>query len=197
MHSGNLAAPVLSNGGELRLLWNSSQRYRIVEYGWDKQSRNVASLVSACTPDLKSVPPDLIFVSGCSRMTSEKWCRVLGPDGRPILKTSCSSPEMMQYASGNDAGQVFALGVVETTKSMIPGASFKATDLTEGRISVYRTQGGGRVAKIRFPSPAATEQTLAISPDGHVMAVLSGSQILFYGLPSSIAANLPTPKATN
>jgi hypothetical protein len=197
LNSGNLAAPVLSNGGELRLLLNSNQRYRIVEYGWNKQRRNVASIISACTPDLASVPPNLIFVSGCSRVTKEKWCRVLRPDGQPILKTSCASPEMVQYASGNDAGQVFALGVVEATRSMIPGASFKAADLAEGRISIYRTQDGGRVAKIRFLSPTATEQTFALSPSGDRVAVLSGSQVLFYGIPSSVATNKPVPKPAN
>ncbi|MGD0201870.1 MAG: hypothetical protein ABSD27_14075 [Bryobacteraceae bacterium] len=197
VHSGNIAVPVLSNGGELRLLLSSAQRYRIVEYGWNKQRRNVASIVSTCTPDLASVPPNLILVSGCAGVTRKKWCRVLKPDGQPILKTSCSSPEMMQYASGNDAGQLFALGVVEAAGAVIPGASFRATDLAEGRISIYNTQDGGLVAKIRIPSPTATEQTFALSPDGHRVAVLSGSSILFYDIPSSAAANQPTPKATN
>ncbi len=197
LHPGNLAAPVLSNNGELRLLATSSQGYRVVEYDWNKQRRNVASIASACTPDLASVAPNLIFVSGCARVTKERWCRVLTPDGKTILKTSCSSPQMMQYASGSEAGQVFALSIAEAARSMIPGASFKATDLAEGRISIYGTQDGRLVTKIRVPSTAATEQTFAFSPDGRRMALLSGSRLLLYGLPAAVAGDIRPPKATN
>src|ERR1700690_4236243 len=187
LHSGNLAAPVLSNNGELRLLTTSSQGYRVVEYDWNKQRRNVASITSACTPDLASVAPNLIFLSGCARVTKERWCRVLTPDGKTILKTSCSSPEMLQYASGNEAGKVFALSMAEAARSMIPGTSFKATDLAEEPISIYGAQDGRLVTKIRIPSPVATEQTFAFSPDGHGMALLSGSRLLLYGLPAAAA----------
>jgi hypothetical protein len=197
LHSGNVAAPVLSNNGELRLLSSSSEAYRIVEYGWNKQRLNVASIISACTPNLASVSPNLIFVSGCARVTKEKWCRVLRPDGQPILKTSCSFPEIMQYASGSEGGQSFALGVVEATRSMIPGASFKANDLSEGRIAIYRTLDGKRLARIRFSSPAGTEQIFALSPDGRRLAVLSGNRILFYGIESAIGPDRATSKIGN
>jgi hypothetical protein len=103
LHSGNLSAPILADGGELRLAVNSHRtRWSIVEYGWNKQRRTVATVTSVCQPDLMSVPPNLLFVSGCARATRERWYRVLAPDGRAVLRISNPPSELPKSPHGSE-----------------------------------------------------------------------------------------------
>jgi len=190
LHSGSLNAPILADGGELRLAVNSHRtRWSIVEYGWNKQRRTVAIVTSVCQPDLMSVPPNLLFVSGCARATRERWYRVLGPDGRAVLRISNPPSELPKYPHGSEAGRVFALGFAEPARSMIPGNAFSAAALTAELVTVYAVQGGKRLLTVRLPDPAATEQTFALSPDGDRLAVLSGNQISIYAVPAPAGWN--------
>jgi len=184
LHSGNVNAPILSNDGELRLAVNSRQnRWSIVEYGWNKQRRTVAAVTSVCRPDLMSVPPNLVFVSGCARMTGERWYRMLGPDGRAVLHMNSPPSSLAKYPRGSEAGNVFALGFAEPARSMIPGNSFSASALLDELVTVYDVKAGKRLLALRLPNPAATEQTFALSPGGDRLAVLSGNQISIFGVP--------------
>jgi hypothetical protein len=190
LHSGNLSAPILSNAGELRFAANPrGERWSIVEYGWNKQRRILATLTSVCRPDMMSLPPNLLLVSGCARMTRERWYRVLGSNGKAILGMSSPPSELTKEPRGSDTGRVFALAFAEPARSMIPGASFSASALLAELVIVYDAHGGKRLLAVRLPDPAASEQTFALSPDGGHLAVLAGGHISFYAIPASMARN--------
>jgi hypothetical protein len=181
LHSGSLNAPTLSDGGELRLAVNSRQsRWSIMEYGWNNHRRVVATVMSVCRPDLMSLPPNLLLVSGCARIAGERWYRVLGPDGRAVLRMSSPPSDLARYPCGSEAGQVFALDFAEPARSMIHGSAFSASALIAELVTVYDVHSGRRLLTVRLPDPAATEQTFALSPRGDRLAVLSGNQVSIF-----------------
>jgi len=183
MRSSRSSAPVLSDDGEIQVVRAGKGRWQIVEESWDTQKRVLASVNSRCTPQVTTLPPDLIFVIGCDRQTPNKWYRMLRPDGKPVLKGSSPMTVLEHATSGMAAGSAFTIGIAEAAKSVGTDAAFRTSDVADERIAVYRSDTGARIFAVTVPSPEPTVQTFGLSPDGGQLAVLAGDQIAFYSLP--------------
>ncbi|MGA8271960.1 MAG: hypothetical protein WB919_10425 [Candidatus Sulfotelmatobacter sp.] len=183
VRSSRVAAPLLSENGELRILRVSKNRWEIVEDAWDGQKRIVARASSTCRPEATSLPPNLLFVIGCDRQTTGKWYRVIRPNGKPILQGWSSSAELEHTANGVANGDLFAIGIAEAAKSLAAESAFRASDLESEHIGVYRTENGERMFALTLPSAVPAVQTFGLSPDGGQLAVLQGDQIAFYAMP--------------
>src|SRR5580658_1029224 len=175
--------PVLSEDGEIRIPSIGKNRWRIAEYSWTGQRRILAQVVSTCRPEATSVPPNLLFVTGCGRLGNGKWFRVLRPDGKLVLKGEPESTEKGHTASGTAGSDVFAVGITELAKAMDNSSSFYSSDLKSLRVGVYRVENGKKVTGVTIPDPLPTVQTFALSPDSRHLAVLESDQIVFYSLP--------------
>ena len=109
--SSRAQPPVLSETGELQTINAGGTRWRLVETGWDRESAVVARVTSTCRPQTNSLPPNLLFVVGCNVAEYGRWYRVLGSDGKTLLKGRSPSDEMEQTASASAASPLFAVSV--------------------------------------------------------------------------------------
>lgn len=181
LSSNRVNPPFLSEQGELRLAVGTDRtRYRIMEYQWNRQVRTVTTVHSSCIPTLFSLPDELLVVSGCGVLNAqERWQSVLKANGRALLKRNLLLSEMEHYASGT-TNRIFALGTLESSRSMVRGEAFGAADFASERVGIYRAKDGGRLAVLEAPSPLPTAQTVALAPDGDRLAVLTRDGLLFY-----------------
>ena len=185
MRSSRDVPPVLSDDGEIRIPTIGKNRWRIAEYTWTGQRRVLAQVTSTCRPEAASVPPNLLFVTGCGRLGDGKWFRMLRPDGKLVLKGESLSTEKGHTASGTAGGKYFAVGIDELAKAMDDSSPFHSSDLKSLHVGVYRVENGKRVTGVTIPDPLPTVQTFALSPDGRHLAILETDQIVFYSLPQA------------
>ena len=183
MRSSRDVPPVLSENGEIRIPTIGKNRWRIAEYAWTGQRRVLAQVGSSCRPQAASVPPNLLFVTGCNRLGDGRWFRMLRPDGKLVLKGEADSTEKAHTASGTSGSNFFAVGVTELTKAMNDAAPFHTSDLKSLHVGVYRVENGKKVTGVTIPDPLPTVQTFALSPDSRHLAILQSDQIIFYSFP--------------
>ena len=183
MRSSRDVPPVLSEEGEIRIPTIGKNRWRIAEYTWTGQRRVLAQVTSTCRPEAASVPPNLLFVTGCNRMGDGKWFRMLRPDGKLALKGESQSTEKGHTASGTSGGNFFALGITELTKAVDDSSPFRSSDLKSLRVAVYRADNGKKVTGVTVPDPLPVVQIVALSPDSRHLAILESDQIVFYSFP--------------
>jgi hypothetical protein len=175
--------PVLSENGEIRIPTIGKNRWRIAEYTWTGQRRILTQVNSTCRPVAASVPPNLLFVTGCDRIGDGRWFRVLRPDGKLVLKGESQSTEKAHTASGTLGSNLFAVGITELTKAMDDSSPFHSSDLKSLRVAVYRVEDGKKVTGVTIPDPLPTVQTFALSTDNRHLAILENNQIVFYSFP--------------
>ncbi len=183
MRSSRDVPPVLSEEGEIRIPTIGKNRWRVAEYTWNGQRRILTQVGSTCRPEAASIPPNLLFVTGCNRLGDGKWFRMLRPDGKLILKGESQSTEKGHTASGTSGSNLFALGITELTKAMDDSSPFLSSDLKSLRIAVYRVDNGKKVTGVAIPDPLPVVQTFALSPDSRHLAILESDQIVFYSFP--------------
>jgi hypothetical protein len=183
MRSSRDVPPVLSEEGEIRIPTIGKNRWRVAEYTWTGQRRVLAQVGSSCRPEAASVPPNLLFVTGCNRLGDGKWFRVLRPDGKLILKGESQSTEKGHTASGTSGSNFFAVGITELTKAMDDSSPFHSSDLKSLRVAVYRVENGKKITGVTISDPLPVVQTFALSPDSRHLAILDGDQIVFYSFP--------------
>lgn len=183
MRSSREVAPVLSEEGEIRIPTIGKNRWRVAEYSWTGQRRILTQVGSSCRPEAASVPPNLLFITGCERLGDGKWFRMLRPDGKLVLKGESQSTEKGHTASGASGSNIFALGIIELTKAIDDSAAFRSSDLKSLRVAVYRVDNGKKVTGVTIPDPLPVVQTFALSPDSRHLAILESDQIAFYSFP--------------
>jgi hypothetical protein len=175
------APPVLSDEGEIRIPTIGKNRWRIVEQTWAGQRRVLAEVSSTCRVSAKSLPPDLLFVTGCDQ-PSGTWYRMLTSEGKPVLKGRSPSEELGQLAEGRETSGLFAVAVTKASKSVAPNVAFRSNDLESEHIVLYRANNGQKVLAVNVASPIPTFQTFGISPSGDQLAVFKSGEIAFYSV---------------
>jgi hypothetical protein len=183
MRSSRDVPPVLTENGEIRIPTIGKNRWRIAEYTWTGQRRILTQVKSTCRPEAASVPPNLLFVTGCDRMGDGKWFRVLRPDGKLVLRGESQSTERGQTATGTSGSNFFAVGLTELTKAMADSSPFQSSDLKSLRVGVYRVEDGKKVTGVTIPEPLPTVQIFALSTDSRHLAILENNQIAIYSFP--------------
>jgi hypothetical protein len=183
--SSSLPPPILSDAGEIRVSFSGHNHWRISEYLWDHTDRAVATAISECRPSLTTPLPDSIFLVGCSHSFSQSWYRMIRLNGHPILNGHGSSREIKQSSSSRNQSD-FAIRVVRTHYSKSPGQVFRKEDLQEQEVSVYSATDGKRLFLTANHGVSLAEQSFALSPTGHQLAVLSDATISLYSIGTSI-----------
>ena len=177
--------PILSDYGEIRIysVSNSKDRWRVVENTWNKQRTVLAQLNSPCVPQVRTLYPDLLFVVGCDRLNTGKWYKIVGQDGKSILKGWSASPEIEQAAIASTNGQAFAVSITTANKSLAGSASFLGTDLQSARIEVYDRSEVQPKFSTRTASPVPISQSFALSPEADSIALLTRDYLQVYAVP--------------
>jgi hypothetical protein len=177
--SSSLPPPVLSDAGEVRVNSSGLNRWLIREYNWNRTVRTIAKVTSQCRPDLATPLPNAIFIVGCNPSTSQNWYRMIRLDGHPILNSQGSSEDLEQSSSSTNQAD-FAVRVVRANAAVSRGDTFYKQDLKEQQVSVYRASDGKRLFSATSPGISLAEQSVALSPNGAQLAIISDLTILIY-----------------
>ena len=180
----DLQAPTMLNEGQAKLLAQPEMRYRIALKTWDSQNSTLLRFVSSCTPEISSIGSNLIFLSSCDKQTSEAEFRILHTDAKLALKSIPKVDEFGFAAKSSGNGQDYVVKIVQTSRPILPGTTFSASDLTGEELRVYRTVDGKRLVDVHADSPSASRDGFALAPDGSELAVLTRDQIAFYSVPA-------------
>jgi hypothetical protein len=183
--SSSLPPPILSDGGEIRVTSSKTNHWRISEYLWDHTERTIATTVSVCRPNISAPLPGSLFLVGCSASPRQNWYRMLRLDGHPVLQGHGSSQKIEQSSSSSNQSE-FAVPVVRTEHTKASGDSFHKEDLHEQEFSIYRATDGKRLFLTTTPGVSLVEQSFALSPSGHQLAVLTDASISFYSIGTSV-----------
>lgn len=87
-------------------------------------------------------------------------------------------------AIGNDSSHTFVVKVVRSVKPIPPNINFTSADLDSAEVRVYRASDAKRLLAVSVRNPAPSHRDYAIAPDGSALAVLSGSEIQFFPVPT-------------
>ncbi len=177
--------PVLTEAGEARAVPKGMNVYHIEESSWDQRTRKIAELGSSCGLRASALRSNLLYLQGCDRNTGHRWFRVARTDGHAVLKGSSLSSDLDDVALPNEAGNAFAVGVLNFSNNFRSGQPFHGSDLVSESITVYGSADAKRIFNVSFSSPAPTRQTFAFSPDGDQLAVLQGNEIALYAIPQT------------
>jgi hypothetical protein len=179
-----LLPPTLLNEGQVNLLSQPGQHYRLALRTWEGKAVSLARFTSICTPSLSSVAPDHLFLRTCSTSNGAGEYRVLRADGKVLLRVEEGPHEGGQEVIGNESSGLFAIKVVSAGNTLSPGVEFRANDLVSEEVRVYRATDGKRLLAVRLDEPSTSHESYAISPDGARLAVLSQSKIQLIPVPS-------------
>jgi hypothetical protein len=183
--SSSLPPPILSDDGEIRVTGTGNNHWRISEYSWDHTDRTIATTNSVCRPNVSVPLPKSVFLVGCTASPRQNWYRMLRLDGHPILQGRGSSQEIEQSSSSSNKSE-FAVRVVRTEHTKARSDPFHKEDLREQEFSIYRAADGKRLFLTTTPGVSLVEQSFALSPSGHQLAVLTNATISFYSIGTSV-----------
>ncbi|MGI8770748.1 MAG: hypothetical protein ACR2JE_04880 [Acidobacteriaceae bacterium] len=158
--------------------------------------RCITTVSSACNPGVTTLPPDLLFVTGCVADQTGFWYRVVRPDGATLLKGSGTNAQMLMYVGAPSSGKAFAVGVAQADDPVsFNGPGLQPSALNSLAVSVYRSQDGRRIFATRTPSRSVTRRSFALSDSGTHLAILSGDTVHLYAFgPSAVAGKVQAAK---
>jgi dipeptidyl aminopeptidase/acylaminoacyl peptidase len=174
------ARPTLLDAGMISATRGTRSRWKIEETAWDKHNRQLAQLISACSPLLQSLPGNLLFASGCEADSKSKWYRILRSDGKTLLRGTTTNEAIPEYVDASADGSVFAVGVERAVRDVDWNTGMHIPDLESMTVAVYRAADGKQFYATRVPSHAIDRRVLALSPTGERLAVLTDSTVRIY-----------------
>jgi hypothetical protein len=183
--TSGIVPPTLLNEGQLMLLAQPDNMYRLELLGWEGKSSTLARFRSSCAPDIGSISPDLVFIRSCGAQGNTPEFRVMRPDGRLLLKGIADSGELSHEAKGEPSSRAFAVKVLSAAPSVKLGFPFHGDELLAENLKVYRASDGKRLAAVRAKAPAPSHGGYALSPDGTQLALVAGAQLTIYAIPSN------------
>ncbi|UWZ84520.1 hypothetical protein [Occallatibacter riparius] len=189
-----LMPPTLLNEGQVRILAHSSTGYRLALNTWEDKSATLARFESMCTPRLSSLAPDLLFLTSCTNRTGGMEYRVLRPDGKLMLRGTVPPLQLGIEVAGN--GHRFALKSVKTARDL-DAFEFDSSDLESEEVRVYRAEDGKRLLSVIVTEPVTSRTSYALSSNGSQLAVLSGSQIKLFDVPTDSPRNVDGGAVSN
>jgi hypothetical protein len=179
----NLMAPTLLNEGQVTLSAQSNMRYRISLLTWDNHDSVVARFSSSCTPELSSIPPDLLFLVSCDKQNGGREYRVLRANGKLALKGDSTLNECGHAAEGSANQEAFVVKIVQSTLPVPPGVPMSASQFSSEELRVYRAADGKRLLSVRAAPPSLSRDGYALAPDASQLAVLTRDQLAIYSVP--------------
>jgi len=170
--------PILSDQGELRIAGVGRDRWQISLLEWVGERHKIATIHSACLPELSTPSPEAIFLVGCESSLSSRWYRLIRYDGTGIL-TSRGSSRQVGHESLAASGSGISVRVINTTLSQTKSDSFVMSELVDQEVAVYRSSDGKRLFRISA-RPVLVHQSFAVSPSNDLIAVLADGKVSFY-----------------
>lgn len=186
----------LLDSGMVLTRQHARQRWIIEEQNWVKQKHPITTVSSACNPSVTTLPPDLLFVTGCTADRNGFWYRVIRPDGATLLKGTGTNAQLLMYVGAPSSGKAFAVGVAQADEPVsLNGPGLQASTLDSLAVSVYRSSDGRRVFATRTASRSVNRRSFALSDSGTHLAILSGEKLHLYAFGASpVVSNVEAAK---
>ncbi|HEY0263563.1 MAG TPA: hypothetical protein VGC07_03485 [Granulicella sp.] len=166
--------PVITDDYEYIVAGVGPRRWRLVAHNVDGGNvRTLVTLESRCRPRLSAPLSKALFVTGCDA-EGARWYRVLGEDGRSLLRSRPSMEEIEDSAAGG--GEELAIRYVRLASASSSATDFKIRELKSEHISV-RSRDGKSLLAIAEPQYPLSRESYALSTDGRRLAVLTKTNV--------------------
>ena len=155
--------------------------WKLEEAGWTGETRTVARLGSPCEIHVQSLLGNLLFADGCERGRSETASyRVLSPQGATLLRGKLPPFSLLQQAASDGAGKLLAVASSQFSKRVDLRGGMHAGDFAHLSVSVYSIGTGREVFAVHPAGGSEMRATLALSPSGTTLAVLTRAALEMY-----------------
>jgi hypothetical protein len=176
-------APTLLDDGIIELRKGVGPEWFLVGEDWNSNSdRTLGSLRSACLPVLDSAPPDLLAMTTCDVSGKAMHTTLSRKNGSPVIDQTNTRQELPGSVAGSSASARAALMLSRVDKDWDQGHLFRFSMITTQRIEVFASEDGSLLASIPTPAAEHSSNAFALSPDGHMLAVVAGHHLYFYEL---------------
>jgi hypothetical protein len=176
----------------------SGQKWRLEQLGWDGKNATLAELRSACNIGVASLPAKLLFATTCAADQSSTFYWILNAQGSVLLAGHANGTDLVQEAQSSASGNVVAIATTQSYQPIDLKVGARISDFNSLTVSAYRASDGRKMLTAKTAQGSALRETFALAPSGESLAVLSGSMLQTYALPSqgSTRPSLPQMAAS-
>jgi hypothetical protein len=178
--TGTPAPLPLLDTGMISATNESGTLWKIELDEWSGHHKQLARLTSGCRPTVRTLPANLIFLSGCQPDSASKWYRVLRANGKTLLRGTATNAAIPEYATASLSGDSFAIGVELANCPVDWETGMSISNLESMAVSVYHASSGRRVYSTKLPSHSIDQSILALSPAGNWLAILGDDSLRIY-----------------
>lgn len=181
--SNFVSTPVLLDDGIVELRKGAGAEWFLVAKAWDSNSyRRLGSLRSTCLPVLDSVSSNLFAATTCDTSGKVMRTTLIRENGAPVVDQTSTRQDLPASVAGSSASSRVALMLSRIDNDWDQGHLFRFSMVKTQRIEVFAGEDGSLVASIPLPADEHSSSAFALSPDGHILALVAGHHLSFYEL---------------
>ena len=145
--------------------------------------KRLAQVRSNCGVGISSLPGGMLLVRSCEGDNASQAFRVLNAQGATSLKGLTAYGDLFQQAEADGNATELAIGVSHFDSPPNLPAGVPEADFKNFVVTVYRTGSAKQAFVARLPRGSVMRQTLALSPEGDRLAVLTDDAVQAYAIP--------------
>ena len=142
----------------------------------------LGSLHSACVPALDNLAPDLLTLTTCDTTGPNTHTFLVTAAGLPIAEQTSTPQDLPLRFTAAAAAPRVAVLLTRANETYIRNLAFNLAALQAQCIKVLDTSTGVPLATVPLPELAPYQSAFALSPNGRVLALVAGHQLLLYAL---------------
>ena len=164
----------------------------LVRFGVSPEQRQpMARVKSPCEPDLLFPANNAVLIGRCSADSHDYNVSVLSVIGHPLWRQRWPGLNHFPSLARSGDGSRFAIGMIAPSRERSPQLTADEDDHgwpdVEQDVRVFETASGKLILAARVKSVALKNPNFALPPDGNHLALLDGSILRVYDLPSASA----------
>jgi hypothetical protein len=176
--------PALFNAAMVSSGPTRPNHWQVVQSAFDTgRKTTLAHYTSSCSVELQALAPGQLLAQGCQpdnfRTT---WYRVLNQQGATLLQGHLPPFALLQQVQSNATGTVLALASTQLTAHADLDTGMLESNLPHLTVAVYATATGKPLLLAHPAAASSFRRTLALSPAGTALAILTDSTLTTYTL---------------
>lgn len=152
------------------------------------QRQSVTRIKSPCKPDLLFPLNNAVLIGRCSSKNSDYNVSAFSLAGHPLWRQRWPQRNYFPALARSQDGSRFAVGTITPSREQSPPLATDEDDQgwpdVEQDIRVFETASGRQILAARVKSVALKNPNFALAPDGNHFALLDGSILKIYDLPT-------------
>ena len=180
----------LDGDGYLRIGENRRGQWPVVFHEFAGKAEPIAPVMSSCVPRLQLVSRSQFLAFACQGSEDRQKMESYGFDGHENWEESlATSLAPVSFAFAPEAGR-FAMSRLVEGFAPAASATISASSASVQEIRVYQTESGDLLLKMQATPAFKIPENFDLSADGHLFAVVRGSQLEVYELPRQSSRDL-------